>query len=121
MNRYLLLIEDEELHIKLFTRNILRVNSDYTVIVARDGLDALNHIESHYEDIDTILLDLNLPQLDGLRLLERIRQNPKLAGLRVVIITSSDDVEDIGKAQTFGVAGYIVKPVSFDQLREVLG
>jgi CheY-like chemotaxis protein len=118
--RILLLVEDEELHVKLFTRNILRVDASFEVVVAKDGLEGMQYIEAHHTELDTVLLDLNLPKLNGMQILERIRNNPNTANLRVVIITSSDDVQDVQRAKEQQATGYIVKPVSYQQLRQWL-
>jgi two-component system response regulator len=69
---------------------------------------------------DIILLDLNLPKLNGLQILERIRKNPDTRLVPVIILTSSKEEADLTKAYTLGANSYIRKPVDFQKFREAI-
>jgi two-component system response regulator len=93
------------------------------VVVAHDGVEALDYLfaTGHYMGRDVsrqpqlILLDLKLPKLDGLEVLKRLRADPRTALLRVVILTSSSEEEDIVASYRLGVNSYVRKPVEFHQ------
>lgn len=95
---------------------------------AVDGLDLLDRLncEGKYENLaktslpDLILLDLNMPRMDGREALERISANPALKGIPVVIMTTSDAEEDIVRTYNLGASGYITKPVTFEGLIETV-
>jgi two-component system response regulator len=85
-----------------------------------DGKEALSflHDTSQQQLPQLVLLDLKLPKIGGLEVLEQIRSNPKTSRLPVVILTSSDEEEDIAASYDLGVNSYIRKPVDFDQFAD---
>ena len=96
--------------------------------MARDGVEALDYLfgtgNRANKDLNTtpdiILLDINLPKIDGLEVLKRIRADKSTKLLPVVILTSSKEDEDLIKAYGLGANSYIRKPVSFTQFVEVI-
>ncbi len=93
-----------------------------------DGVELLEYLErkGKFEQKDTsprpglILLDLNMPRMDGREALQAIKANPCLKGIPVVILTTSKQEEDMVKGYDLGAASYITKPVTFDGLVELM-
>ncbi len=94
--------------------------------MARDGQEALDYLfgEGKYQDRDAgalpqvILLDLKLPKIDGLQVLERLRADTRTRQVPVVVLTSSDDERDIIRSYDLGANSYVRKPVDFEQFLE---
>jgi two-component system, chemotaxis family, response regulator Rcp1 len=121
----LLLIEDNYGDV-LLTREAFRsARISNNLAVAGDGEQALAMLrrEDPYADQvtpDVILLDLNLPRMDGREVLEAIKSDPKLQRIPVIVLTSSKAEIDIVKTYDLGANGYIVKPVTFERLQEIV-
>jgi two-component system, response regulator len=127
-DKMILLVEDnpddEILTLRALKQGIL-VNK---IVVARDGAEALDFLfgTGAYEGRDTrvmpqmILLDLKLPKIDGLEVLKRMRADPRTKLLPVVILTSSQEEQDLIKGYSVGANSYIRKPVDFTHFAEVV-
>jgi CheY-like chemotaxis protein len=98
-------------------RNTLRVASD-----GQEGLDYLYQRGSHQDATrpDLILLDLNLPKYDGHQLLERIKSDPDLCHIPIVVLTTSAAEEDILRSYRLHANAYVTKPVGFEQFMNVI-
>jgi len=127
MNRkILLLVEDNPDDEMLTIRALKKHNLVNEVVVARDGQEALDYLfgEGEYEARggeelpQVILLDLKLPKVDGLQVLERIRANPRTRAVPVVVLTSSNEERDIIRSYDLGANSYVRKPVDFEQFVE---
>lgn len=118
----ILLVEDNPDDEALTLRALKRNNILNKVVVARDGVEALDHLEScDPSDLpEVVLLDLKLPRIDGLEVLRRIRDNEKTRRLAVVILTSSNEERDIITGYDLGANSYIRKPVDFEQFTEAV-
>lgn len=118
----ILLVEDNPLDVDLTLRAFQRRNLANPVLVARDGEEALAWIP-RWESGDTlpvvILLDLNMPRVDGLTVLRTLKSHPLLRRIPVVVLTTSKEDRDIQVAYDLGVNSYIVKPVGFDNFMDV--
>lgn len=114
----ILLVEDDTLDVMDARRTLDRMNILYKMQVAKNGEEALTYLkEISYEGgekPDIILLDLNMPKLNGIELLSIIRQMEEWKDTKVFIITTSDEKEDKELTQRLGVSGYIVKPLKFN-------
>lgn len=117
----IMVVEDDEVDTLNIKRAFKKNNIRNKVIYATNGLEAweiLKGINTEYADLDTpkvILLDINMPKMNGLELLEKIRADEVLKPLSVFILTTSDDDSDKYRAKNLNVAGYIIKPVDFQK------
>jgi two-component system response regulator len=114
----ILLVEDSEDDVELTLRALRRSGIRSRVEVARDGAAALEYLEGTPALPALVLLDLNLPKLSGLEVLERLRAHPRTRLLPVVILTSSRDDADLVKSYSLGANSYVRKPVDYDAFLE---
>ena len=110
----ILLVEDSQDDAELTIRAITTNNITNRIELARDGVAALEYLNSDRPLPRLILLDLKLPRMNGLEVLKAIRTNPRTQMLPVVVLTSSREEPDIVAAYKLGVNSYIVKPVEFE-------
>lgn len=118
----ILLVEDNPLDVDLTLRAFQRRKLINPVLVARDGEEALAWVPRWEEgEIQpaVILLDLNLPRVDGLTVLRTLKEHAMLCRIPVVVLTTSKEDRDIQAAYDLGVNSYIVKPVGFDNFMDV--
>lgn len=90
--------------------------SKYEVITASNGAEGLQIAEN--EKPDMVLLDTNMPVMDGIEMLERMRKNPVLRDTPVIMVTALCESHDIAAASAYGIADYVTKPVDFTSLLE---
>src|SRR5690606_18918563 len=116
-----LIVEDNASMRELLAHALRRIPGMRT-IEACDGLDALNKIAEHVPDI--ILTDINMPVMDGMTMLERIRANTALAGIPIVVITTEQGSGDRARAFALGAASFMTKPIRaprvLDEVRALL-
>jgi CheY-like chemotaxis protein len=118
----ILLVEDNPMDVDLTKRALKRHRLATELVIARDGEEAVNMIAGwkNGEPVPSlILLDLKLPRLSGLEVLERLKGNSSFASVPVVVLTTSRDDGDVTRAYKLGANSYIVKPVDFDKFVEV--
>lgn len=119
----ILIVEDSAEDLELALRALRKANLASRIEVARDGQDALDflfctgaHVDRQVEDRPgVVLLDLKLPKVDGLEVLERLKSDARTRTIPTVVLTSSNERADIARSYELGVNSYIVKPVNFDQ------
>jgi CheY-like chemotaxis protein len=123
----ILLVEDSPKDVELTLAALEQCQLANAVIVARDGAEALDYLYARgsYADRATgdpavVLLDLKLPKVDGLEVLEKIKQDEHLRGTPVVMLTSSREERDLVKSYALGVNAFVVKPVGFEQFFEAI-
>lgn len=119
-----LLIDDRKADIEL-ARVFLQVRDrlQFNLKVAngaKEALDMLRQAVTPDQTVDLLLLDINMPGMDGFELLEQIRQDKTLRDMAVVMCTGSTYDQDQARAQALGAAGYMVKPASLAQLKPML-
>jgi two-component system response regulator len=121
MNKVLLLVEDNPTDEKLTVRAFKKCGVENEIVVVRDGAEALDFLfgTGTHAGRDTgilpavILLDLNLPRVDGLEVLRRIRADERTKLVPIVILTASKEEEDIVRGYSLGANAYVRKPVDF--------
>jgi len=128
-HKTILLVEDNADDAELTLRALRRSNIMNEVIIARDGEEALDYLFARGKhiarDIDmlpaVVLLDLKLPKVGGVEVLRRIRTDPRIRRLPVVVLTSSKEMRDLEDVYELGANSYICKPVDFEKFTEVIG
>ena len=128
---FVLLVEDNADDVTLMLRIFARtgVPGDDRVVVTRDGVQALDFLLPAGGDDDraahplprVIFLDLNMPRLDGLEVLRRVRADPRTRLVPVVMLTSSDEERDVIQSYQLGANSYIRKPEDASQFSETVG
>jgi CheY-like chemotaxis protein len=120
--RPILLVEDNPMDVDLTLRAFEECKLAIPVEVARDGEEALAWIprwEAGEPRPVVILLDVNMPKVSGLEVLQQLKSHPDLRAIPVVMLTTSSVSEDVKKAYEYGANSYIVKPVDFNKFMDV--
>jgi CheY-like chemotaxis protein len=125
MLKPILLVEDNPKDLELTLVALAKTNLANEVIVLRDGAEALDYLfcRGDHEGRDkgnpaVVLLDLKLPKVDGLQVLEQIKADPEMKSVPVVMLTSSREEVDLLRSYKLGVNAYVVKPVGFREFIE---
>jgi two-component system, response regulator len=121
--KVILLVEDNPDDVDLTLRALAKCGINNKVVVCRDGADALNYVfgRAQYEGRNPAefpaitLLDLKLPKVDGLTVLERVRADKRTRPMPVAILTSSNLEEDLIRGYQLGANSYVRKPVEFEE------
>ena len=115
----ILLVEDDQMDVMNVQRELRKQNIAVPMLHARNGREALNMLrgengEAQIPRPSLVMLDINMPRLNGLELLKILRDDPDFADLNVFIMTTSDLDIDRSGAKDLNVSGYIIKPLTFD-------
>ena len=117
----ILLVEDNPKDLELTLAALEQCQLANAVVIARDGVEALDYLNrrgkfagDHFLDPAVVLLDLKLPKVDGLEVLEQIKKDPALQQTPVVMLTSSREEQDLIRSYSLGVNAFVVKPVGFE-------
>ena len=120
--RRILLVEDSQYDAELIVAALAENGLANEVEIVRDGVEALEYLlhRGRFEltaegNPALVLLDLHLPKMDGLQVLEQIKNHPGLRSIPVVMLTSSREEQDMVKSYGLGVNAYVVKPVDFQE------
>lgn len=109
-----LLVEDDDIEVRALQRSFKKLKIANDIIIAHDGIEALEVLRGENGHVQPsqpfiILLDINMPRMNGLEFLQEVRKDPKLGQNVIFILTTSNDEEDKLAAYESNVAGYIVK------------
>jgi CheY-like chemotaxis protein len=118
----ILCVDDDTVDVMNVQRAFQKANIANPLFIAGDGLEALemlrgDAIPNHNR---LVLLDLNMPRMNGIEFLRELRADPVLKGTSVVVLTTSNDTRDKVEAYNLNVAGYLTKPVTFTNFVEVM-
>jgi CheY-like chemotaxis protein len=124
----ILLAEDSEDDVFILRRAFRQAGVTTAIHVVSDGAEALAYLKgegkysrrSEFPLPDLFLLDLKMPHLSGFQVLTWIRQQPELAPLRVVVLTTSDEIRDVNEAYRLGANSFLVKPLEFRDFKDTI-
>jgi len=128
-NNIVILMADDDEDDQLMARDAFETNRLHNVLYfVKDGIELMDYLrrQGNFSDPSTsprpglILLDLNMPLMDGREALKEIKSDPELRSIPVVVLTTSSAEEDIIKTYEYGVNSFITKPVTFQGLVEVI-
>lgn len=117
MSKYnILLVEDDELDVISVQRSLKKINAEYQLSVAYNGKEAWTLLLEQNPPLvpDVILLDLNMPKMNGIEFLRALRRNEKLKDLKVFIMTTSGETADRIATEDLGISGYFIKPLNYN-------
>ena len=121
------MVEDDPGHTRLIERNLRRASLPYTIVLLRDGQAALDYLVPAREEQGPrhpppylVLLDLNLPGCRGVEVRARLKSDARTKHIPVIILTTTDDQDEIEECYTLGCNAYLTKPVAYDQFVEVI-
>jgi CheY-like chemotaxis protein len=121
------MVEDDEGHARLIEKNLRRAGVDNMIVPLRDGASALAFLLGpdgsgaiNKEKSLLILLDLNLPDMSGVDILKRIKENEHLSVTPVVVLTTTDDKMEIQRCYDLGCNVYVTKPVDYEKFANAI-
>lgn len=113
----ILLVDDDDLDVKMLRRAWKRVGLDDLIVVARNGQEALDVLRSLDQDQPSlVLVDLDMPVMNGIELIQHMKASPTLSSVPAVVLSTASGSEHVKKAYGVGAAGYFVKPEVFEEL-----
>jgi len=110
----ILFIEDDTIELMKFTRVIDSLKYNHEIIEAHNGFDAIQVLTTRGIIPDIIILDLNMPKVNGIEFLSILKNDEKLKYIPAIILSTSNNHKDIYECYKIGIAGYIVKPLKYD-------
>ncbi|QDZ39199.1 response regulator [Euhalothece natronophila Z-M001] len=123
----ILLVEDDQVDVMTVQRAFKKNNllEKHRLFIAYNGIEALSLLkgksnEKMPPDNRLVLLDLNMPKMGGIEFLHQLRADPSLQATSVIVLTTSDEDRDRVEAYKLNVAGYIIKPVTFDKFVDMI-
>lgn len=119
----ILVIDDEPGDVELVRRAIETGPYPCHITIANDGIDGLSKLrrdETGPPSPDLILVDMHMPRMNGREFLKTVKNDPRLAHIPVVVMTTSTAESDVGAAYDLGAAGYVTKPASVNQLARAI-
>lgn len=110
----ILLVEDNIIEILKLKRAIENLGMNHEVLEAENGEIALDSIKQEEINPDIVLLDLNMPKMNGLEFLAKVRNDESIKHLPIIILSTSNNNRDLKEAYKLGVSGYILKPLKYE-------
>jgi CheY-like chemotaxis protein len=123
----ILLAEDDDGHARLIQRNLARAGVRNDVVRVADGQEAIDYLrrEGAYAGRPAgrpllLLVDVNMPRVDGVEVLRWVRADPAHAGLPVFVLTTTDDPREVRRCYDLGCSGYVTKPVAYAEFADAI-
>lgn len=125
----ILMVEDDPGHARLIERNLRYSNIANDIVKLEDGRQALDYLfgegeyegQPHYSSSLLVLLDLNLPVLNGFQVLQQMKADDRTRHIPVIMVTSSDDTQDVSKCYELGCSVFLTKPLlDYEQFSEAI-
>jgi len=123
----ILLVEDDPGHARLIEKNLRRSNVANSIVKASDGQQAIDYLfsEGQYKGSKhasplLVLLDLNMPVLDGFQVLKRMKADERTKRIPVIILTTTDDTREVSRCYELGCSVYVTKPVDYAQFTDAI-
>ncbi len=121
----ILMAEDDDGHATLVRERFESVGVNNPVIRFKDGTETWNFLSGSGAGLETgsgylLLLDIRMPGLDGIEVLRRVKKDPRLKNMPVIMLTTTDDPKEIATCYELGCNNYLIKPVEFEKFAEVI-
>jgi CheY-like chemotaxis protein len=123
----ILLAEDDEGHANLVCRNLKRSGVANEIVHVADGQEALDYLAAVGKHVNRprnthllLLLDINMPRVDGIEVLRQVKQDPQHSRVPVIMLTTTDDPREVARAYELGCSVYVTKPVAYDAFVEAI-
>ena len=123
----ILLAEDDEGHARLIMKNLKRAGLDNRIILFKDGRETLNYLfregEGTHRDTAAqyiLLLDISMPKVSGIEVLNRVKQSDELMKMPVIMITTTDDPHEVARCHKLGCSKYIIKTADYDKFVDAI-
>lgn len=118
-SKSILLIEDDELDVISVQRSLKKIGGTHRLYTAYNGVEALSVLngkgEVKMDELpDIILLDINMPKMNGIEFLEELRRDKRFDSIKIFVMTTSNEEKDRAATEQFGVNGYYIKPLNFN-------
>jgi CheY-like chemotaxis protein len=116
----ILLVDDDELDVISVQRSLKKLDEDYELYTAYNGIEALDILNGKDSSAelnqlpDVILLDLNMPKMNGIEFLKALRADERLKNIKVFVMTTSGEEADRRATEQLGISGYLIKPLNFN-------
>lgn len=114
----ILLVEDDTIEVMKFKRVLKSISESYKIIEATNGEAALEYLTKRESLPDIILLDLNMPKMNGLEFLNILKNDEVLRYIPTIILSTSSNQKDLLEAYKIGIAGYVTKPLKYEDYVE---
>ena len=119
-NLKILLIEDDMIEVMKFNRTVAKLDLTHKIVESNNGQEALEFLLKKVRLPDIILLDLNMPKLNGIEFLSILKNDETLKYIPTIVLTTSNNRRDILECYKIGIAGYIIKPLKFNDYVELI-
>lgn len=114
----ILLIEDDTIEVMKFNRVLQKLDLNHKIIEANNGEEALTILKDKIVIPDIIILDLNMPKINGIEFLQILKADDYLKYIPAIILTTSNNHKDVLECYKIGIAGYVLKPLKYDNYVE---